>query len=71
MNLYTQLCTEALKQVGRPDIPPGHLEGYMRLQYGTLNHLPRETFIDEARDLVSCYDDNPELHALNAESFGL
>ena len=32
-----------------PDLNPAGVEASMRLHYGTLNHLPRETFVAEAK----------------------
>ena len=32
-----------------PDLNPAGVEASMRLLYGTLNHLPRETFVAEAK----------------------
>ena len=30
-----------------PDLNPAGVEASMRLHYGTLNHLPREIFVEE------------------------
>ena len=32
-----------------PNLNPAGIEAAMRIQYGTLDHLPHETFKDEAR----------------------
>ena len=32
-----------------PDLNPAGVEAMMRLQYHTLNHLPREVFVAEAK----------------------
>ena len=32
-----------------PDLNPAGVEASMRLHYGTLNHLPQETFVAEAK----------------------
>ena len=32
-----------------PDLNPAGVEASRRLHYGTLNHLPRETFVAEAK----------------------
>ena len=32
-----------------PDLNPAGVESSMRLHYGTFNHLPRETFVAEAK----------------------
>jgi len=71
VSLYTKVCKEALAQIKRPDIDPRHLEGFMRLQYGTLGHLPREEFVAEARLLATCWDGEQENWEWNARSYGL
>ena len=35
-----------------PDLNPAGIEASMRLQYGTLNHLPREVFAEEAKRMA-------------------
>jgi len=40
-----------------PDLNPAGVEASMRLHYGTLNHLPRETFVEEARLPVHLADE--------------
>jgi len=37
-----------------PDLNPAGVEASMRLQYGTLNHLPREVFAEEAKLAADC-----------------
>jgi hypothetical protein len=49
--MYGQLISEFLN--GR-DYDPRHIEGYMRLQYGTLDHLSREDFKREVEIGVAC-----------------
>jgi len=48
---------------------PRHIEGFMRLQYGTLDHLTREEFAKECKlfDKIKEQDD----WEANAQSFGL
>ena len=48
---------------------PRHIEGFMRLQYGTLDHLTAPQFAHECKlfDEVKDQDD----WEANAESFGL
>ena len=48
---------------------PRHIEGFMRLQYGTLDHLTASQFAHECQlfDEVKDQDDWEE----NAQSFGL
>lgn len=37
-----------------PELDPRHVEAYMRLEYGTLDHLSPERFASEARTAASC-----------------
>lgn len=46
---YERVIKECLKQIKREDLDPRHVEGIMRGQYGTLDHLDRETFVSECR----------------------
>ena len=38
-----------------PGLNPAGVEASMRLHYGTLNHLPRETFVTEAKLAAESY----------------
>lgn len=37
-----------------PELDPRHVEAYMRLEYGTLDHLSASRFASEARTAASC-----------------
>jgi len=54
-----------------PDLNPAGVEASMRLQYGTLNHLPREVFVDEAKLAADCERQSPGFLRRTAESFGM
>ena len=54
-----------------PDLNPAGVEASMRLQYGTLNHLPREVFAEEARLAADCERQSPGILRSTAESFGM
>ncbi len=54
-----------------PDLNPVGVEASMRLQYGTLNHLPREVFTEEARLAADCERQSPGFLRRTAESFGM
>ncbi len=43
----------------------------MRLQYGTLNHLPREVFAEEAKLAADCERQSPGYMRRTAENFGM
>jgi hypothetical protein len=50
---------------------PAGVEASMRLQYGVLDHLPRETFRQEARIAEACEAAEPGFLKRIAESFGM
>ena len=54
-----------------PDLNPAGVEASMRLQYGTLNHLPREVFAEEAKLAGNCERQSPGFLRRTAESFGM
>ncbi|MDP3261780.1 MAG: hypothetical protein U1E06_09830 [Tabrizicola sp.] len=54
-----------------PDLNPAGVEASMRLHYGTLSHLPRETFAEEARLAVELEGQSPGILRRIAESMGL
>jgi len=54
-----------------PDLNPAGVEASMRLQYGTLNHLPREVFAAEAKLAADCERQSPGFLRRTAESFGM
>jgi hypothetical protein len=69
MGLYADIIREQLD--GR-DYDPRHVEAYMRLQYGTLDHLDRATFNNEVEICVDCIEQDGAINAESlAESYGL
>lgn len=66
---YQQLIKELLD--GR-DYDPRHIEAYMRVEYGTLDHLSREDFQHEVEVCIVCIDAGGKGQAeLLARSYGL
>lgn len=49
MTTYTDLCREFV-----PACDPRHVEAWMRLEFGTLDHLSRDRFRREARMAEAC-----------------
>ena len=72
MSYYQKFIATTAAKLGRVDIDPRHVEGYMRLQYGTLDHLDAATFDREVKIGIECVDadgiDNAES---NAQSYAL
>ena len=54
-----------------PDLNPAGIEASMRLHYGTLNHLPRETFVAEAKLATDLEGESPGILRKIAESIGM
>ena len=54
-----------------PAVDARHVEASMRLQYGTLCHLPRETFAAEIKLFKACEQAQPGYGERVALSMGL
>ena len=54
-----------------PDLNPAGVEASMRLHHGTLNHLPRETFAEEARLAADIERQSPGMLRRIADSMGM
>jgi hypothetical protein len=54
-----------------PSLNPAGVEASMRLHYGTLNHLPRETFAAEAKLAADLEGQSPGILRKIAESTGM
>jgi len=66
----TMFYQKLLHELG-PDLNPAGVEASMRLQYGTLNHLPREVFTREVEIAAECESHFPGYLREIAESFGM
>jgi len=69
--MYTPVISEALKAMKRTDINPNLVEGYLRLDHGTLDGLSREQIRKEIPSIVSEIDDDPETAKKNARTYNL
>ena len=54
-----------------PDLNPAGIEASMRLHYGTLNHLPRETFMTETKLAADLEGQSPGILRKVADSMGI
>ena len=54
-----------------PTVNPAGVEACMRLEYGTLDHLPRETFVDEIQTSMEAEAEQPGFLRSVAESYGI
>jgi len=68
---YAESINRTLVKMSRTDVAPQVVESWMRLQYGTLDHLDARTFAKEVRIAVECYDaSTPAENASLAQSYG-
>ena len=63
-------CQTLLRKLA-PDLNPAGVEASMRLHYGTLNHLPRETFVAEAKLAADLEGQSPGILRKIAESLSM
>ena len=72
MSLYTQIIREELARQGAIGTDPRHVEGFMRIEYGTLDHLSNADFRRETKEALECIREGGIEPAENlAQSFGL
>jgi hypothetical protein len=69
---YRNLIQSILADMGRQEVDPRHVEGWMRCENPTLDHLDRATFQSEVKIAVACID-GPEgdVSERLAQSYGL
>lgn len=69
---YQQVITGILKKMGRSDVDPRHVEGWMRCEHSTLDALSPTAFKKEVKIAVQCID-GPEgdVSETLAKSYGL
>jgi len=67
MTFYQRLIKELLPQVQ----DPRHVEAYLRLRYGTLDHLSREEFTEEGLISLEVIKADPKGAEKLAQSYGL
>ena len=72
MSIYADLITEILHRRNAPTIDPRHIEGLMRIQYHTLDHLSRADFSREVDIGIECIREGGVKAAEDlAKSYGL
>jgi hypothetical protein len=72
MRTYQEIITMVAESMGRPDVDPRHIEGYMRVEHSTLDGLSSRQFRNEVEIGIACVDaDGPINAERNAQSFGL
>lgn len=54
--MYQQSIKKNLKQMGREEVDPRHVEAWMRLGHSTLDGLPADRFALEVDVAVKCID---------------
>ena len=68
---YQSLIHPMLVRMGHRNIDPRHVEAYLRLQWGTLDHLSRNDFEDAIPEIVETIRANPRQAEQLADSYGL
>ena len=71
--MYEAIIKDVARTIPVPltDREAAGVEGSMRLQYGTLDHLPRSTFRDEILIALSCEGAEPGYLEKVAASYAL
>jgi hypothetical protein len=67
----TTLYQRIISEVAPNGPNPAGVEASMRMTYGTLDHLPREEFVREARIAAACEAEVPGVLRGLAESYGM
>lgn len=66
------LYQNTIREISCGEDDPRHIEAYMRLQYGTLNHLSRQQVVEEIEICRACIAEGGVERAERcAQSFGL
>lgn len=69
---YAQMIREEMARLGRVGAhDPALVEGWMRVEYGTLDHLSPSKFRSEVKIALGCCDADPQASRELAESYGL
>jgi hypothetical protein len=72
MSYYAVVIDKQLARMNRADIPARHIEAYLRLRHGTLDHLDGRAFNKGVRLAVSEIDQDGAVMAEDvAKSYGL
>jgi hypothetical protein len=67
-----QTYQQRITEIVGPNYDPRHVEAFMRVQYGTLDHLPKDLFETDARFCAICIDEiGTEEAEKVARSYGL
>jgi hypothetical protein len=69
---YATAINERLEAMGRRDVSPVYVEGWMRVEHPTLDGLSREQFTEEVAMAVACVDASTDAENRSlAQSYGL
>lgn len=72
VHTYQAMITMVAESMGRSDVDPRHIEGYMRVEHSTLDGLSSKQFRREVEIGIACVDADGYINAeRNARSFGL
>lgn len=69
---YQRIISEEAARKGLIGVvDPRHVEAWMRLEWGTLDHLPREKFAEYVDVAIDCEKAEPGVGESLAKTFGL
>ena len=72
MSQYTQIIHEEIARQGAIGTDPRLVEGYIRIEHPTLDHLSRADFAREIKEALACINEGGvEIAEQLAQSFGL
>lgn len=70
--MYQKMIKKELERMGEEDTDPRHIEAFMRIEHGTLDHLSQVAFRQEIRIGLDCISEGGVEGAESlAQSFGL
>lgn len=70
-SFYTDTLRELIARAGYLGTDPRHIEGYLRLEFGTLDALSREQITAQLPELIATIHYDPRAAETLAQSFGL
>lgn len=70
MSIYSNTIQQSASQINKV-VDPRHVEALMRLEYSTLDHLPKATFMKFTKMVADCPSDVIEELESLAKSYAL
>ena len=70
-SLYQPIIKKLLRSLGRDDIDPRHVEGFLRLEFKTLDSLSKSDIKRSMKSIILAIDSDPKSSEDLAKSYGL